>query len=73
MITLTVESGLAAAESLTVIKLIATRFPGDHELTIRLGARALNLGPLWLYDASEPCLAALREFGDVTHDEDFEC
>lgn len=72
MIELRVEAGVAAAESLTVIKLIATRFAGEHELRIVVatpqlegGERSLRLGPMWRYDGSPACLAALSEFGQV--------
>lgn len=34
MIVLTVQPGVEGAGALTTIKLIATRFPGEHELTI---------------------------------------
>jgi hypothetical protein len=62
--------GVDAAAGLTQVKLIAARFPGEHELRIRLVAedgettiRTLTLGPLWMYDGSDACLAALGEFG----------
>lgn len=63
------QPGLDAAAGLEQIKLAATRFPGEHELRIRLvresgeTIRTLTLGPLWLYDGSDACLAALGEFG----------
>jgi hypothetical protein len=74
VIELRVQAGVAAAaESLTVIKLIATRFAGDHELrivvetpTLEGGERTLRLGPQWMYDGSPACVAALAEFGQVT-------
>lgn len=66
MIVLRVEAGLAAAAALADIKLLSTgRFHGTHQLTLRAGGRALDLGPLWTFDASEACLAALGEFGTV--------
>jgi hypothetical protein len=70
VIELRMRPGADAAAALTQVKLTATRFPGEHELRIRLvddaGAtlRTLALGPLWLYDAGSPCMAALSEFGE---------
>jgi hypothetical protein len=55
--------GAAAAASLTQVKLIATRFPGEQELTVLVGERRLGLGPDWRYDGSPACMAALNEFG----------
>lgn len=72
VIELRLKPGLDAAEGLTHVKLIATRYPGAHELRIRLvdgegeTIRTLTLGPLWLYDASPACLASLGEFGEAT-------
>ena len=75
MIVLRVIAGHNAAAALATIRLIATRFPGEHRLTIAIRTpdellrgekgRRLTLGDPWRYDASEACLAALREFGDV--------
>ena len=65
MIELRTEPGLDAAASLTAIKLLATRFPGEHELAILCAGRRLTLGAVWLYDASPACVAQLAEFGDV--------
>lgn len=76
MIELRVEAGLEAAAALTQIKLMATRFPGDHELRVVVrsprtegGERQLRLGPMWTYDGSEACLSALAEFGEVSFPE----
>lgn len=70
VIELKMPGGVDAAASLTQVKLLATRFPGEHELTImldtsRAGTRRLRLGPTWKYDASPGCLAALAEFGEL--------
>ncbi len=69
-------AGANAAAALTTVKLIATRHPGEHDLTVHVRTpdellrgekgRALLLGPPWRYEASAACLVALREFGDVT-------
>ena len=76
MIELRVQPGAAAAASLTTVKLIATRFPGERRLTIVIPGfdfsgmkpeeRRLTLGPEWKYDASPACVSALSEFGEVT-------
>ena len=76
MIRLSMISGANAAAALTTIKLIATRHPGEHDLTVVVRTpdellrgdkgRALLLGEPWRYSGSEACLSALREFGDVT-------
>lgn len=73
MIELRVAAGAAAASSLTQVKLIATRFPGEHELAVIVsreqpvddgpGEFVLTLGREWLYDGSPACMAALNEFG----------
>lgn len=65
MIVLAVQPGLAAAGGLLQMKLVASRFPGGHGLTVRVGDRRLTLGREWGYDASPACLAALSEFGRV--------
>ena len=75
MIVLHMVTGANAAAALTQIKLVATRFPGDHQLQIVARSpdqvirgepgRRLTLGDPWRYEPSEACLAALREFGDV--------
>ncbi len=75
MIRLSMIAGANAAAALTTVKLIATRHPGEHDLTIHTRTpdellrgekgRALLLGEPWRYSASEACLASLREFGDV--------
>lgn len=65
MIALRVQPGLAAARALTEIKLIACEYPGDHSLELRFGDRALRLGAEWLYQATEPCLSRLSEFGTI--------
>lgn len=57
----------AAAEVLTQIKLMALRFPGDHDLRLLVASKALVLGPEYRYDASPACLAALSEFGVVVN------
>lgn len=63
------QAGADAAAALTQVKLAASRFPGDHELAIRImrgdeSVRSLRLGPLWMYDGSSACLSALAEFGE---------
>lgn len=75
MIVLRMIAGHNAAEALMQIKLIATRFPGKYALAIHVRTpdqlirsekgRQLILGPDFRYSASDACLAALREFGDV--------
>lgn len=82
VIALRIVAGHNAAEALTQIKLAASRFPGEHELTLLISTpddllsgrvtRRLALGPAWRYDASPACLAALREFGtpEVLQDDD---
>lgn len=68
MIELRMQPGASAALALTQVKLIATRFPGEEELTITVEGteRRIRLGDVWLYDgSSEACLSALAEFGEV--------
>jgi hypothetical protein len=70
MIILRIVAGGGAEAVLTQVKLLATRFPGEHELRLDVRfsdahGRTLTLGPARRYAASEPCLAALREFGAV--------
>jgi len=74
VILLVASSGVIAA-ALEQVKLTAARFPGEHELTVVVRtpeqaltggeARRLTLGPLWTYDGSAACLAALAEFGQA--------
>lgn len=66
MITLRMTPGAEAAFALTEVKTIAWRYPGEHELRLLVGDRVIELGPMWTYDASPACLAALGEFGRVT-------
>jgi hypothetical protein len=66
MIELRVQPGLAAARGLAQVKALAWTHEGEHELRILVGERRLNLGPMWRYDASRECVAALEEFGAVT-------
>ena len=71
MIVLRVEGGANAKAVLEQVKLAAKRFPGTHRLQIVVSpldgrdTRSVRLGQTWRYDASEACLAALREFGAV--------
>lgn len=65
MILLRVEPGLPAAASLTDVKVLAWRHPGDEPLTILVGDRSIELGPEWRYDGSRELVAALEEFGQV--------
>jgi hypothetical protein len=73
VIVLKVIAGPVAAAMLEKVKLTATRFPGQHSLTLVIrtpeqvlrgeDGRRLTLGGEWLYDGSAACLAALSEFG----------
>lgn len=63
MIELRVQAGAAAASSLTQVKLLATRFPGDHELTIVVYARpsvAIEVDPFSGGQRSVPTTPAPR-------------
>jgi hypothetical protein len=65
VIVLRVQPGFEAAAALSEIKIMSRRFPGEEHLAILVGQRRLDLGPLWTYDASPQCLAALGEFGTI--------
>lgn len=57
--------GGPAAETVAVIKAIAVRFPGEHELVVIADGHKLRLGQEWRFDASPACVAQLAEFGQV--------
>lgn len=66
MIVLRIERDSLGVEALEQVKLMAHRFPGEHELLMIVGeAGRLTLGPTWRFDGSQACLAALNEFGDA--------
>lgn len=70
VIELRVTPGIGAASSLTAIKLLATEYPGDHQLALIVptagGERRLELGPTWGYSGSVGCLWGLAAFGKVS-------
>lgn len=66
MVELRAERGALAGVTIEGVKAAATRFPGDHEIVLRVEASRLKLGPMWMCDGSELCLAALSEFGSCT-------
>lgn len=64
-IVLRVQPGYEAARALTEIKEIALDSPGDRRLELRYGKHSMLLGPEWLFDPDELCLASLSKFGEV--------
>ena len=65
MIDLIVPRGVPAARTMDGLADIAQRFSGDVPLAITVAGYRLELGPAWRYSASDACLAALGEFGDL--------
>lgn len=66
MIEVTVERGRGAGDTTALIKSLQRRFPGNHEMLLKVGASRLRLGPSLLYADSEACLTTLSEIGTVT-------
>lgn len=66
MIVVTVDSREVAPSMMgALVTRLAAEHRGDHTLAIRTAQGQLTLGPAWLLDGSEACLAALSELGTV--------